>query len=196
MGEPRISSETNTGWGGKSPFNTRTLPIIFPTWLACAPSRAGMARHNRSAKNAMARGLLSMADPTEYSQRCYNKGKKACHRNRQQAFENVQFGLEAELHAELHFTRVKSACSLTESADWLKVAGITAEGCVLVIRSATRSCEDEVRTIEYVKRIRVKLHVDPLGDSEGLGEGHISGPIARTDKAVSTEATHASQAWR
>src|ERR1700720_1202018 len=95
------------------------------------------------------------------------------------------FRLEADLHSELHFSRIQSASRLTKA--WV---------CVLVVGSSACGCKEEVRTVEHVEGIRIELQVHPLGDFEVLGHSHVREPVTRADERVATKVAVATQARR
>src|SRR5580700_6394632 len=157
MGAPRTSSESMTGRAGKSPFKTRTLPIIVPYALDWAESCRGTAKDASIAIHNRTRKFLFMASPDKKS--TTTKGKRACSPTAETSPRIVPIlPLEAELQSELHVASVQSAGSLAK-------VGIV----VLVVRSPACGREDEIGAVEYVERIVVELHVDPFGDLEVLG---------------------------
>src|SRR5258706_7261662 len=127
------------------------------------------------------------------------KEKGLVHQGQEQAVEAIQFRLEANFQAELHFASIQSAGSLAKVRNWLELTcasnRINSTGGVLVVRSSTCSCENEVRAIENVERICIELQVDPFRYLENLGQSHISSPVARTDKRVAAQVAPAAQAW-
>ena len=116
--------------------------------------------------------------------------------NRNKPSKQVSFRLEADPQAELHVPSIQSTGGLAKIRSGQEGASKRIGVEVLVVRPAASRGENEVGAVENVKRIRIELHIDPFGDLEGLGQSHISGPVAWANECIPSQIACAAEAWR